>query len=134
LRPDAIHIARMTIVAVCVPFLVSIAGAQDLHQPDSLNARLLSAARTGDISTVRRLLKQGADLEARDEGGRTALARAADCGDTEIVKLLLAKGADPEAGQIVGEEVLRDATKMGNARKVKPCSISEHSARQSTKR
>jgi len=46
---------------------------------------------------VRLLLEKGANIEARDNTGRTALHWAAERGREEVVQLLLDKGADIEA-------------------------------------
>ena len=51
-----------------------------------------------DRERVHTLLDSGADVNAEDEDGFTALALAARHGDEEIVKLLLANGALPEHG------------------------------------
>jgi len=45
------------------------------------------------VRTVRLLLDNGADLEARDEEGATPLLRAAAYGQTEIFELLIQRGA-----------------------------------------
>ena len=58
---------------------------------------LLEASRRGYRRTVKRLLRDGARADERDESGRTALHFAASGGVTEVVELLLAAGADPEA-------------------------------------
>ena len=56
---------------------------------------LTSAARSGDINTVKNLLDKGADVNVKDNiGGWTALVHAAYKGHTKVVKLLIAKGAD----------------------------------------
>lgn len=47
--------------------------------------------RTGN---VRLLLARGADVNARDNHGKSVLAIAAQVGNTEVVRMLLAKGAD----------------------------------------
>lgn len=51
-----------------------------------------SAARVVEV-----LLEHGADLESRDENGRTPLHCASGIGDKEAIQLLLARGADPNS-------------------------------------
>jgi len=46
---------------------------------------------------VKLLLEKGANIEAKDNDGDTALINAAIKGETEMVKLLLEKGANIEA-------------------------------------
>jgi uncharacterized protein len=52
------------------------------------------AARGGDVEAVRRLLRAGADVDARDRYGQTAAMLAAHHGHREIVELLVEAGAD----------------------------------------
>jgi ankyrin repeat protein len=54
---------------------------------------LIRAVRRDDAERVKRLLDGGADANAADGKGRTALARAVQRGNKEIVELLLAHGA-----------------------------------------
>jgi hypothetical protein len=56
-----------------------------------------AAAKKGDTSRVEALLKAGADIEAKDNDGRTALMLAAQYGRVDTVRLLLAKGAHADA-------------------------------------
>lgn len=52
------------------------------------------AARHGHVDTLQRLLGQGADVDARDGHGQTALQLAALAGHVESVRLLISHGAD----------------------------------------
>ncbi|PLB53433.1 ankyrin, partial [Aspergillus steynii IBT 23096] len=52
------------------------------------------AARTGHYNIAELLVKEGANLEARDNDGWVPLYGAAIEGHTHIVELLLAHGAD----------------------------------------
>jgi ankyrin repeat protein len=54
-----------------------------------------SAVAHGDVEAVLRRLDAGADVNARDRHGQTALMRAAHSGDGTMVEALLARGADP---------------------------------------
>jgi ankyrin repeat protein len=58
------------------------------------NAPLHAAAAGRSQDAVRVLLEHGADVNARQEGGWTALHAASQNGDVEIVRLLIAGGAD----------------------------------------
>ena len=60
-----------------------------------LGDALLDAARNDDRAAVAALLKQGAEINARDGDGTTALGWAAARTNAEIAMLLLTAGADP---------------------------------------
>jgi hypothetical protein len=57
------------------------------------NAELFEAARRGDTATVRALIAKGADVDAKDHEGWTALQMDKEGGLTKIVKLLKEAGA-----------------------------------------
>jgi ankyrin repeat protein len=57
--------------------------------------QLLGEIRKGDLAALRSSLAHGANVNARDAKGATALMYAALYGDVEHVNLLLDKGADP---------------------------------------
>ncbi len=54
----------------------------------------MDAVLDNNISKVRALLDQNADIEEKDGNGNTPLNRAADMGRTEICRVLIDKGAD----------------------------------------
>ena len=62
--------------------------------PDSAVA---DAAMKGDIEAVRALLKDGADVNAAQGDGMTALHWAAENGDVEVTAMLIFAGANLEA-------------------------------------
>ncbi len=55
---------------------------------------LFLAAGEGRLEAVRYLLDQGADVNARDSRGRTALTEAAFYGNASVMKELILRGAD----------------------------------------
>ena len=52
------------------------------------------ATNTGDAELTRRLLDAGADINALDDHGQTALMNAAHNGHLEVVELLVKRGAN----------------------------------------
>ncbi|XP_036891022.1 2-5A-dependent ribonuclease [Sturnira hondurensis] len=60
------------------------------------NHLLMKAVREGDVSRVRQLLEEGADVNFQEEeGGWSPLHNAVSVGKEDIVNLLLQNGADP---------------------------------------
>ena len=58
-----------------------------------MTAQWQRAVRRGDASELRTLLDAGADVDARDKYGQTALMIAAQRGHADVVRALLAAGA-----------------------------------------
>ncbi|MFJ4175510.1 ankyrin repeat domain-containing protein [Microbacterium sp. NPDC089696] len=58
---------------------------------------LLVAATTGDADAVRAALDAGADIEARGDGGMTALVMATKADHVEAARTLIEAGADVNA-------------------------------------
>jgi ankyrin repeat protein len=56
--------------------------------------RLHGAAAAGDVGLIRRLLATGADIDARDDEGRTPILVATVARRTEAVRVLIEAGAD----------------------------------------
>jgi uncharacterized protein len=69
---------------------------------DLAGTRLVDAARQRDAAAVRALLQQGADVNAADGDGSTALHWAAGHGDAEMTRALLAAGANINATTRIG--------------------------------
>jgi len=75
---------------------------------------LLKVAAKGHEAVVKLLLEKGAELEAKDWGGRTPLSHAAEKRHEAVVKLLLEKGAELEAKDNNGRTPLLYAAENGN--------------------
>lgn len=63
---------------------------------------VIEAARRGDRDAVRALLKDGADVNAAEGDGTTALHWAARAGDAELVQMLMYAGANAKASTRLG--------------------------------
>lgn len=73
----------------------------DLTQ-EELNTKLLLASDKDDVEAVRELLANGADINAKDIHGRTALLL---CNSLELTKILIEAGSDVNATDRMGRTV-----------------------------
>jgi ankyrin repeat protein len=55
---------------------------------------LMTVASSGHVHAARLLLERGAEVDARDDQGHTALHHAAFNGEEEMVLILISRGAD----------------------------------------
>jgi hypothetical protein len=104
-----------------------------LRPPDvSLNVdpELHIAAYEGDVKRVKKLLKKGADPNARNVVSWTPLHIAASKNHIEIAKLLLEHGADPNVQEEHGRTPLHVAASKNYVDVVKP--LLEHGADPNT--
>ena len=84
-------------------------------------ALVAEAAQQGDEGVVRAALEQGADVNAAQGDGMTALHWAALRGDAEVVRMLLAAGADVNATtRLNGHTPLLLAAEEGHAAVLTP--------------
>jgi ankyrin repeat protein len=84
------------------------------------DAPVANAARRGDRDAVKALLKDGADVNAPEGDGMTALHWAAERGDAELTGILIYGGANAGAVTRIGQYTpLHIAARTGNAAVVK---------------
>lgn len=90
-------------------------------QSDNLDRNLLkvAASTNDDPAVVQQLLEKGANIEAKNQFGETALMHAAKHGHANVVKLLLDKGSNIEAKDKTGGTALMTAAAWGRANVVK---------------
>ncbi|KAK7425121.1 general transcription repressor [Neonectria punicea] len=74
---------------------------------------LLLAAKNGHLELCSRLLEGGANVQVRDDVGRTSLLYAAEHGHEAIVRLLIQNGADVTAKDLKARTPLSQASKNG---------------------
>jgi ankyrin repeat protein len=85
-------------------------------QAASADTRVADAAMAGDHDAVRALLQEGADVNATQGDGVTALHWAARRGDADLAAMLLVAGANPRAATRFGDYTpLHLAAERGDA-------------------
>ena len=110
MKPGKKFYKRPSIIAVTVILLLALwtvptalvltarAETKAATEPETKSTKSLhQAAADGDIDQVKSNLSQGADINGKDRGGRTALHRAAYESRTDVVRLLIDRGADVNA-------------------------------------
>ena len=106
MKIKSIILPLFAVLLAISPVAVADTGDES-HQEDVVPYPLIHASHHGDISKVRRLLDSGANPNATDDNGNTALMwaaswRASSSGHVEMVKILLAAGANPNAADDLG--------------------------------
>lgn len=91
--------------------LASLASAAFAAELAAVNDALRRAASAGDTASVRQLIAEGADVNAQDSYGYTALISAAWKGHLDTVRLLLDAGADPNLETSYGATALSSAAR-----------------------
>lgn len=80
-----------------------------------MDAAWEEAVKRDDVQAVRTLLAQGADMDARDRHGQTALMLAAHAGHREIAGMLIAHHANLDVTAKFGLSALMLAIVAGHA-------------------
>lgn len=89
-------------------------------EPDpEADARLVIAAGEGRVDEVKQLIADGANVNAANAQGRTALMTASYFGNARIVELLLAAGVDVNAKDKDGMTALISAAQAGSEQVVR---------------
>lgn len=73
----------------------------------------LKAIKIGDIERIKKLISQGADVNAKDKRGMTPLHNAAYYGQRQVAEVLIAKGANVNGTNTAGQTPLHIAANFG---------------------
>jgi ankyrin repeat protein len=77
-------------------------------------APIHATATHGNLTILRALLEKGAEVNAEQEGGYTAVHQAAHRNNVPMAQLLLTFGADPHQPDVKGQSALQLAKVEGN--------------------
>ncbi len=103
-RPDAVAV------------LIAAGAEVDYQAPGSLLAALHGAVAGKCVASARHLLAAGANIDAKQHGGYTALMAAAANGLIEMLKLLLEDGADTAITDDQGNTARDQALQKGQTK------------------
>jgi len=92
---------------------------QSYKQTMVVPANLWGAAKANNIAELSHLLASGAEINARDPRGYSALMLAAYAGHYEAFEYLLQQGADPNSKDSAGNSVLMGAAFKGQLEMVR---------------
>ena len=94
----------LTVLCTCTYLQASqaaqTASVQQRKYATPLELRMIKDAKNGLLTeeTLQQYLEQGADINAQDNDGNTALMKAVLIASCDISQLLIAAGADPNIG------------------------------------
>src|SRR5438270_6246420 len=71
------------------------------QQGNDQEREMIAAAERGELPVVRRLLADGARIDARDQRGRTALLAATHRNRVDVARFLIQEGADVNAKDFI---------------------------------
>ena len=113
------HPRRHRLTRIALVTAVTIFSAGGSLSFSGINSQLHEAAMRGDLASIEDLLDRGADIEAREVSGWTALMLASVNDRVAAVELLLDRGADIEARRDDGDTALMWASWYGKVAVVK---------------
>jgi ankyrin repeat protein len=91
-----------------------LSAGMSAHEKNDGLPPLLEASRRGHSEVALALIEAGADVNARDAYGVTAMMFAAICGSAEVIERLIDEGADVNAQDLNGRSVLIEALTTEN--------------------
>lgn len=101
------------LVLSSVLLLTLVAGTAQANTTDVVKDNILEAIQNIDIVSLNVLLAEGADINAVDEKGNTALMLASKIGNPRMVKIILAHNPDINKQSNAGYTALMIASEQG---------------------
>lgn len=115
-RPAGSPMRKFAVSLAAVLMGASMLGAAPAAVGGSTGTALLDAAQSGDHAAALRLAAtKGADVNAADGDGSTAVMYAAANGDLELVHALIKAGANVKLKNQFGTSAITEASILGNA-------------------
>jgi ankyrin repeat protein len=111
---NPLRIAALLLWACSLAFF-SVGCRRSPAEQKKLDEQLFQSAEKGDLASVQKLVKQNANIEAKDSDGATPLMRAVAVGDAAIVKFLLDRGAHADVRDASGATPFVEAARRGQA-------------------
>jgi ankyrin repeat protein len=106
--------ARFAVCVFVCPCAIAFTFGCNAGKPNVRGDDLINAAKQGDLPRVKTLVADGADVNAKNSDGATALMVASETRNLEVVQSLLAKGADVNAKANDGQTALFKAVSQRN--------------------
>jgi ankyrin repeat protein len=111
---NRLRITALLLWACCLAFLCDGCGRSPSEQKH-LDEQLFQSIEKSDLASVQKLVKQSANIEAKDADGATPVVMAAANGDAAIVKFLLDRGANADVRDSSGVTLFVKAVRVGQA-------------------
>ena len=103
----------VAILIIALSVLICVGSCVTTYKTRIERNVLFQPAENGDYAEVKRLIEEGADVNAQDIDGYTALMTASANGHPEVTKLLIEGGANVNAQSNDGETALMLALMRG---------------------
>ena len=104
-RKGGLQMMTRKLVVILILVLTLLVSNSCMTTPTKVNRTVQS----GDYNETNKLIEEGADVNAKDDEGWTALGFASSFGHTDVVELLIAKGADVNDTDNYGITALQEA-------------------------
>ena len=107
------HRRRHRLTRIVLVTAIAIFSAEGYLSASQIDSQMIRAAEKGDAALVEYCLDLGADIDAQNSYGWTALVQASRYGKVAVVELLLDRGADTEVRNSGGWTALMFASSEG---------------------